>query len=100
METYPNSANGKEMPPNNLDPSRYTYRNALAAAEDPERRRVRARSRKERIRQNKNKLGFIMAMAHGAVELSLRREPRRVRRVVRADLDRQYGLKIPRTYGF
>lgn len=82
---------GQTRPPWSVNPNLYGHN--LQQFENPGEQRRRERA--ERIRRSRNRLGFIIAMAHGAVELALRREPRRVRRVVRSDLDRRYGLKMP-----
>ena len=58
-------------------------------------RRHRLHERAEaRLRHERARLGMLMAMAHSAVHLTLRSERNpRVRRTVRRQLDRRYGLK-------
>jgi hypothetical protein len=91
MENHPERT-GQRLPPYSVNPN--NYGNSLYPYED--RRAQLRRERDLHIKRSRNRLAFIMAMAHGAVELSLRREPRRVRQVVRGDLDRRYGFKSPR----
>ena len=54
------------------------------------------RERKYRIEKSRHRLAFIMAVAHGMVELSLRQESRGVRSAVRDDLKRRYGFRASR----
>lgn len=51
------------------------------------------RERRTQIARTETRLAFIMAMAHGAVELSLKRQKNNVRQPVLADLKRRYGLR-------
>jgi hypothetical protein len=51
------------------------------------------RERLLQIRRTETRLAFIMAMAHGAVELSLKNQKPNVRRPVLGDLKKRYGLR-------
>jgi hypothetical protein len=92
MESKPES--GNKLPPQTINPNMYGHR--LPVSLERPNAAQRERDRMERAHRARNRLAFILAMAHGAVELSLRREPRRVRQVVKGDLDRRYGFKAPR----
>lgn len=51
------------------------------------------RDRRLQIMRTETRLAFIMAMAHGAVELSLKDQRPNVRRPVLNDLKKRYGLR-------
>jgi|GEM_PF-5545607 len=51
------------------------------------------RDRRVQIARTEARLAFIMAMAHGAVELSLKQQKSNVRRPVLYDLKKRYGLR-------
>ena len=59
-----------------------------------ERRRHNREIIAARISRERSRLGLLMAMAHSAVHLTLRNESNpRVRKTVRKQLERRYGLK-------
>jgi hypothetical protein len=51
------------------------------------------RERQAQIARTETRLAFIMAMAHGAVELSLKNQRPTVRRPVLNDLKKRYGMR-------
>ncbi|HSX35145.1 MAG TPA: hypothetical protein VLF62_05895, partial [Candidatus Saccharimonadales bacterium] len=51
------------------------------------------RERALQIKRAETRLAFVMAIAHGAVELSLKQQKPSVRRPVLNDLKNRYGLK-------
>lgn len=71
----------------------FLHSNGFFPYEDP--RQKIQRDRESQIEHSRNRLIFVLAAAHGMVELSLRHQSPQVRNVVKQDLVRRYGLKSP-----
>jgi hypothetical protein len=87
MENYP-------RPNTNVTPENPNY--SWWSRAEKERRDNARRWAKERLQRMRFRLSTLLAMSHGAVELSLRNEKsRRIRRQLRQDLEQRYGVKRP-----
>ena len=88
MEKQPQPMNNQ--PRRNITPENPSY-SWWAQAEHDRRSDVR-RWANERLKRMRNRLSALLAMSHGAVEMTLKNERSgRVRRAVRQDLPKRYG---------
>jgi hypothetical protein len=88
MENQPKPMNNE--PRRNITPDNPSYSWWATAEQD---RRANARHwANERLKRMRNRLSALLAMSHGAVEMTLRNERNaRVRRQVRQQLQQRYG---------
>ena len=87
MESYPRP---------NINVTRENPNYSWWATAEQERRDTARRWAKERMQRMRTRLSSLLALSHGAVELSLRGEgSKKVRRQVRQDLEQRYGVKRP-----
>ncbi|HSW99214.1 MAG TPA: hypothetical protein VLF71_05240 [Candidatus Saccharimonadales bacterium] len=88
MEKQPKPIN--DEPRQNITPENPSY--SWWAQAEKDRRGNARRWANERLKRMRNRLSALLAMSHGAVEMTLRSERSpRVRRQVRQDLQKRYG---------